>query len=63
MLSTFEPKDYLSKRANGTYCVISSGMPVNNYTTKDNCLRVAAMYKINLPDVVWCAKSGCFVEE
>jgi len=63
MLSTFEPKDYLSKRENGTYCVISNGMPLNNYSTKDNCIKVATMYKITLPSVVWCAKSLAFITE
>lgn len=63
MLSEFEPKEYLSKRENGTYCIIKNGMPINNYTSKPNCIRVAEIYQIQLPNVVWSAKDGAFIEE
>ena len=64
MMNEYEPKEYLSKRENGTYCVISeTGMPVNAYTSKKECIRVAEVVGITLPDVVWCAKSGSFIDE
>lgn len=63
MLNSFEPKQYLSKRENGTYCIISGGMPLNTYTTKDQCNRIAANFKIMLPNVVWSAADGSFIEE
>ena len=63
MENTFEPKTYLSKRENGMYCIISGGMPLNTYTTKERCNIVANIFKITLPDVVWDAKSGSFIDE
>ena len=63
MLDEYEPKEFLSKRENGTYCVISEGMPLNAYTSKKECNRVANCFNIILPEVVWCAKSGGFIIE
>ena len=57
------PKDYLSKRENETYCIISDGMPVNMYMSKEDCLKVADKFNMILPDQIWSAKIGDWITE
>ena len=58
-----ETKNYLSKREDNTYCIISSGMPVNNYTTKENCLNMALKMKINISIWIWSAQKTDWIVE
>ena len=57
------PSVYLSKRANGTYSIVSQGMPVNNFTTKEICINLAAKYKLTLSSLVWDCVNGIFINE
>ncbi len=58
-----DPKEYLSKRENGTYCIIVDGISINIYMSKEDCNAVAKKFNVFLPDVVWYAKSGKFITE
>lgn len=57
------PTAYLSKRENGTYCIIFNGLPLNQYTDKDTCILQAARLKLPESLPVWDCLTGTFITE
>lgn len=55
------PDFFLSKRKNETYSLIAKGMPINDWQTKEACLRVAERMKIKLDPKVWDVATGTFI--
>lgn len=55
--------NYLSKRENGTYCIIVGGCPANNYTDKQTCINIAEKQRIKLSNEVWDCLTGQFITE
>jgi len=49
------PEYFLTKRADNTYCVMASGMPLCRFMSKADCVNVAKRYNIKLSDWIWSA--------
>lgn len=57
------PIAYLSKRKDNTYSLIVNGISVNQYTNKDDCLKLAERFKIAGKILVWSCEAGKFQDE
>ena len=55
---------YLSKNEAGLYCIIlNNGLPLNAYTSKEQCRTVADVHNINISGKIWSAKELDWIKE